>query len=98
LDPIYVAKPLCGVNVACVATFVINAPPASGNGTTGGNSTTGGNGTISTGGPRVASVDMTNELLAMYDVKKCSNAVRAVVSFGALVIVASITTLFSSML
>ncbi|KAF9363274.1 hypothetical protein BGX34_004525 [Mortierella sp. NVP85] len=97
------AQPLCGVNVACVATFLIRtdgstAPPAAGNGTTGGNSTTGGNGTISTGGYKVASVDMTSELLAMYDAKKCSNAVRAVVSFGALVIVASITTLFSSML
>ncbi|KAI8363604.1 hypothetical protein B0O80DRAFT_421318 [Mortierella sp. GBAus27b] len=85
------AQPLCGTNVLCMATFLISLP-STGNTTTGGNSTTNSTGSMYT----VGSVDMTSQLLAQYDANRCSGAMmQAAVSFGAMMLVASMTTLFS---
>ncbi|KAG0365407.1 hypothetical protein BC939DRAFT_446568 [Gamsiella multidivaricata] len=104
------AQPLCGENVICLATFLIKAGTVTTTTTTaatpaptGTNSTSGGNTTVTTPGPSsmytVGSVDMTSQLLSMYDTLKCSAAfVQAATSVTALLIVASIVSLMSNML
>ncbi|KAF9101987.1 hypothetical protein BGX27_011236 [Mortierella sp. AM989] len=93
------AQPLCNVKVICLATFLVPGnttilPPA-GNGT----NSTAGTKPISSG-ITVATEDMTSKLLAMYDTSKCSSASIAQIatSVSALVILATIISLLSTML
>lgn len=96
VDFLLLAQPLCGQNVLCMATFLVSggSTPTPGNST---NGTTTSNTTTSM--YSVGSVDLTKQLLEQYDISKCSAAViQAAASVGALLLVASMTTLFSSML
>ncbi|KAF9985839.1 hypothetical protein BGZ65_009700, partial [Modicella reniformis] len=91
-------QPLCGQNVICLATFINkNETPTTGggNGTTGGNSTTGGTPKMYT----VTSMDMTKQLMDLYDSSKCSAAVMKIAtSLGALITIGSIVTFFNYIL
>ncbi|KAF9193813.1 hypothetical protein BGZ51_002136 [Haplosporangium sp. Z 767] len=113
------AKPLCGKNVICLATFLVKRSPSdpgsvsttttalpSGIETTTTSATN--PTTTSAGAPAPTSTlqytigfeDLTDKLLAMYDISKCGNAATAMAatSLGALIAVASIVSFMTNML
>ncbi|KAF9561204.1 hypothetical protein EC968_005831 [Mortierella alpina] len=108
------AKPLCGKNVICLAVFEYkgNATvPAPVTPTSAAVATPSGNATAAPTGAAPApvaipgalgfvTVDMTEQILAMYDTSKCGNAAvaKAATSIGALLIIASVVSFMSNML
>ncbi|KAF9904990.1 hypothetical protein EC991_002172 [Linnemannia zychae] len=108
------AKPLCGVNVICTATFLIEVsgtnPPAVPT-TTSAAPATPTNGTTPAVPPKPAApngmytlgtVDLTPQVLEQYDTSKCPTSaashVKAASSVAAMVVVASVVAFMSSML
>ncbi|KAF9578979.1 hypothetical protein BGW38_004964 [Lunasporangiospora selenospora] len=103
------AKPLCGLNVLCMATFTGRNPnvstplPTPSGNSTNGNSTNGTN-TPTIGNPNMYSFsteDLTEQLIGMYDTGKCpKNAAiaQAATSLTALVVMASLVSMMANML
>ncbi|KAF9347912.1 hypothetical protein BGX26_000650 [Mortierella sp. AD094] len=101
---------LCNEKVLCLATFLVqsNASTTTTTTTTAaavptGNGTT--NGTVAPTRPIASdlytftSVDVTSQLLDLYDTSKCSAAIAQVAtSFGALAVIATVVSMVSSML
>ncbi|CAO3575105.1 unnamed protein product [Mortierella alpina] len=106
------AKPLCGKNVICLAIFETKGTvPAPVTPTSAAAATPSGNATAAPTGVAPApvaipgalgfvTIDMTDQILAMYDTSKCGNAAvaKAATSIGALLIIASVVSFMSNML
>ncbi|KAG0215653.1 hypothetical protein BGX28_008899 [Mortierella sp. GBA30] len=107
------AQPLCGEKVLCLATFLVKSdgtppptvplPIGNSNTTAVATPTSAAAAAAPTSGAGVysiATVDMTSQILGMYDTSKCANAAvaKAATSIGALVIIASVVSFMSSML
>ncbi|KAF9968616.1 hypothetical protein BGZ70_001352 [Mortierella alpina] len=108
------AKPLCGKNVICLAIFESkgnSTVPAPVTPTSAAAATPSGNATAAPTGAAPApvaipgalgfvTIDMTEQILALYDTSKCGNAAvaKAATSIGALLIIASVVSFMSNML
>lgn len=94
------AKPLCGTNVICMATFLTQGPSVPVPAPTG-NSTNTTTPNIPNGMYVPTTVDMTDAFINLYDLTKCGkNAAIAqtATSVGAMLIVATIVSVLSTMM
>ncbi|KAF9377040.1 hypothetical protein CPB97_010453 [Podila verticillata] len=96
------AKPLCGTNVLCLATFLTQGPslpaPAPTGNSTNTNTTTS---NMPTGMYVPTVVDMTDAFIALYDSSKCGKnaaVAQAATSVGAMLVVATIVSVLSTLM
>ncbi|KAF8986936.1 hypothetical protein CPC16_005564 [Podila verticillata] len=94
------AKPLCGTNILCLATFLVQGPSVPAPAPTG-NSTNTTTSNMPTGMYVPTVVDVTAAFIDLYDSSKCgTNAAvaQAATSVGAMLIVATIVSVFSTLM